>query len=468
MNNNWVSDIDNYKSDFLIDLVGLLEIDSVKDVTTADRNNPVGKGPRKALEFFLNLAKRDGFEVKNIDNIVGYITYGSGEKMLGMFGHVDVVPISGDWITNPFKPVIKNNKLIARGALDDKGPLMAAYYALKILKENKIKCDKEIRLIVGTDEESDWRCMDVYLSKERKPDFGFSPDAFFPVVNAEKGIMNVKLNFNLLKNEYEVNKIINFISGEKNNMVPDKATAILLIEDVSSFEESVVKYSNYHHIAYHIEVIKEKIILTFNGKSAHSMNPQSGLNSGTYLLNFLYEINLFNNEQQFLKFVTDFLHEDHDGNHLKISYHDDEMGETTICPSIFHLNQNEGNITLNIRYPKGILEDQILNNIEKIATSHKGSLFLIDSRPYHYISKDDELVKLLSKVYEEKTKTKSFPISIGGATYARLIENCVAFGALFPGRDNTMHQPNEYILIDDLLMSIEIYAESLYQLDRQY
>ena len=108
-----------------------------------------------------------------------------------------MVPAGSGWDTDPYEPVIKDGKLYARGSSDDKGPTMACYYALKIIKELRLPVSKRVRFIVGTDEESGWGDMDYYFAHNglKDPDFGFSPDAEFPIINGEKGNITAYLHF---------------------------------------------------------------------------------------------------------------------------------------------------------------------------------------------------------------------------------------------------------------------------------
>ena len=169
---NWKELVQDYKKDFLEDLFTLLRIDSVRDDDAATEEYPVGPGPVEALNAFLEIGKRDGFETENFDNWAGHIEYGEGEELLGVLGHVDVVPVGTGWETDPFEPVIKDDRIYARGSSDDKGPTVAAYYALKMIRDLELPVSKRIRVIIGTDEESGWGCMDHYLKVAETPDFG--------------------------------------------------------------------------------------------------------------------------------------------------------------------------------------------------------------------------------------------------------------------------------------------------------
>lgn len=175
----------NKKDAILKDLKQLIAIDSAQDMAHASAKYPVGPGPVKALKLFLSFAQRDGFSQKNIANYASRIDYGQGGQRLGIIGHLDVVPAGEGWKTDPFIMQIKDGKIFGRGAADDKGPSLAAYYAMLILKEAGFQPQNKIDFILGTNEENDWVDMDYYLKNEPRPDLVFSPDAEFPIINGE-------------------------------------------------------------------------------------------------------------------------------------------------------------------------------------------------------------------------------------------------------------------------------------------
>lgn len=82
-----------------------------------------------------------------------------------------------------------------------------------------------------------------------------------------------------------------------------------------------------------------------------------------------------------------------------------------------------------------------------------------------YTPLDAPLVQTLMESYQEVSgDKKSVAISSGGATYARAMDNCVAYGAAFPTSKETEHQPNEFINLEELKMAIEIYASAFSKL----
>ncbi len=185
---NWQLEIENRKQDLLADTQSLLKIKSVLDEENQTDTAPFGVGVKEALEYMLNLGEKDGFTVKNVDHVAGHIEMGEGEELLGILCHVDVVPEGDGWSSDPYGAEIRDGKIFARGAIDDKGPTMAAYYAMKVIKELGLSLNKRVRMIIGTDEESNWRCVNHYFEVEEMPTVGFAPDADFPIINAEKGI----------------------------------------------------------------------------------------------------------------------------------------------------------------------------------------------------------------------------------------------------------------------------------------
>lgn len=213
----------DYYDNYIRDLSGLLRIPSVLDkFDPSSKLSPFGFPIRDALIYMINLAERDGFKAFNLDNYCGYVDFGEGEDLLIILCHLDVVPATGDWTNPPFDPIIKNGRIYARGSADDKGPLMSAYYALKMLKDQGYLPNKRVRFFFGCDEETGSRGLSYYLTKYPKADFGFSPDANFPVIYAEKGISSFELS-----GKSNDSRLISFKSGTVSNVVPDKAVAVI-------------------------------------------------------------------------------------------------------------------------------------------------------------------------------------------------------------------------------------------------
>lgn len=225
---NWEVEVIRKKEDLIRDTQEFLRINSVMDETTAGPGKPFGEGVNASLTSLLELGEKEGFTTKNLDGFAGHIEWGEGDDIIGVLCHVDVVPPGDGWTSDPFSAEIRNGRIYARGAIDDKGPTMAAFYALKIVKDMNLPLSKRVRMIIGTDEESDWRCVEHYFKHEEMPTMGFAPDADFPIINAEKGIIDASLLIPHRPNQAEPKAVlVSFQSGLRLNMVPDAAEAVI-------------------------------------------------------------------------------------------------------------------------------------------------------------------------------------------------------------------------------------------------
>lgn len=461
---DWKAEVAQRKEALLADLFALLRIDSVRNDQEATAEAPVGPGPRAALEAFLAIGERDGFVVKNVDNLAGYIEFGDGSETMGIFGHVDVVPTGTGWDTPPFEPVIKDGRLYARGSSDDKGPSVAAYYALKIIKELGLPVSKKVRFIIGTDEESGWQCMDRYLATEPKPDFGFSPDADFPVINGEKGILTLHLNFRG-DDSIGATRLVSFDAGLRENMVPQDATAVFVTPQADQVAEALERFVSQHPVSATCRVVGDEVTIELIGKASHGMAPMNGVNAGTYLAAFLTQYPFTGNAARYLELTQQLLWEDHFAEKLGLAYTDEVMGELTMNPGVFTYTPKTGGlIALNFRYPKGVTAEGLEIKVEAATADYGVTVATGKSQVPHYVSPDDPMLQVLLDVYERHTGEKGSERTIGGGTYGRLLERGVAYGAMFPHSIDTMHQANEFIALDDLFAACAIYAEAIYTL----
>ena len=420
----------NHKEDLLKDLFDLLSVRSILG-TDITEETPFGSGPREALDLILSFGKRDGYKTKLVENKAGHIEVGEGEELFGILGHVDVVPVvEADWTSHPFKPEIRDGKIFARGSLDDKGPTMAAYYAVKLLDKLGVKWNKRVRVIVGSDEETGFRCVEAYFKHEEQPASGFTPDAMFPLVYAEKAraTFDHKLKFVSEDGEYNY-KLVKFNGGQVLNMVIASAKAELEGE-VADIKEKFEKFLKQEKLEGEVEV-ENTIKLTLKGKAAHGSTPQYGINGATKLAEFLSTLGLDNNGKNFVNYIVEKLANDPFGEKLGINYADDEMGEATYNYGIleYDLERKIGVVSTDCRHPKKFdLVDRLnginVDNIDIEVTSTKEA---------HYVPKDDELVTTLMDVYRKHTgDTKNDAFVLGGGTYARCLKKRCCIWITFP------------------------------------
>lgn len=464
---DWQKEVEKRKDDLLNDLIEILKVKSEREDDKITADAPFGPGPRDALLHMLAYGERDGFVVKNVDNYAGHIEYGEGTEILGIFGHMDVVPAGDGWDTDPYVPVIKDNKIYARGSSDDKGPSMAAYYGLKIIKELGLPVSKKIRFVVGSDEESTWKDMDYYFEHEVMPDFGFAPDAEFPIINGEKGNISITPQFATTnEGDYE---LVSFKAGLRANMVPQDAIAVVVTdsnESAVALAEAFEGFVAENPISGTAEVNGGTVNIKLIGKSAHGAHPEAGINAATYLAVFLNHYEFGAGAKNFLAAAT-LIHLDVYGEKLGVAHQDEKMGKLTMNAGLFDFEagQEAASINLNFRYPQGTGQDTLEKGIQRTMGEFLTTLVSQEhhSGP-HYVPMEDPLVSTLLAVYEDHTGEKGYEQIIGGGTYGRLLERGVAFGAMFPGYTDTMHQANEFMSLDDLYRAAVIYADAIYRL----
>lgn len=439
------------KDELIKDLSNLININS--ELTTYDPMRvgaPFGEGNREALDLMLSLGKRDGFKTLNVDGFAGHIEYGNQNDYVAILGHLDVVPAGNDWTYPPYEATIVDGKMYGRGVEDDKGPTIAAYYAMKILKELNVPLSKRIKLIVGSDEESGSRCVEHYFKKHpEQPVSGFVPDADFPLIYAEKGITRIDVSGKALNN-----KIVSINSGFRANMVPDYADLVLsgnYTKEINQFDDKLTPK---------FEDNQTKVRLY--GKSAHGSTPELGENAVHKLINLLNHLQI---ENELSRLLNDRFLDDVNGKKLGINIECMETGKLTMNLGILTFKNGEYTITLDIRYPKGITYKEIVSKINESVEIYKASVTRASNSDMLYVDPNSKLVKTLMNAYINHSGDKNAkPIVIGGGTFARSISNVVAFGPHFPGKPSFIHQRDEYIEVDDLILATIIYLEALYEL----
>ena len=459
---NWYEKANARRDELISELQQLIQIESILDEENTTELEPFGKGPKEALNFMLAKGEEAGMVTKNVDHMAGHIEMGEGEDILGILCHVDVVP-AGDvstWSVPPFEGRIVDGKIVARGSIDDKGPTMAAWMAMKLVQAEGIALNKRVRMIIGTDEESGFRCVERYFEKEEMPEIGFAPDADFPLINAEKGIAD--LAFIQKTKRSEADQLQSFKAGHRTNMVPDKAVAVLKHVD-ASIEAAFHQFIESYQLVGSVEVGAETTV-TINGKSAHAMEPHKGVNAAVYLAKFLSEQLQPSAGKTFADFMTTLFFEDHFGTALQFNFEDEMSGPTTLNPGIVKFDENGGDIRVSMRYSVTYAFEEKLTTVQAELAKIDFTLDVVGNSKPHYVPEDDELVATLLSIYRAYTGDMRKPLSTGGGTYARELKKGVAFGMLFPGEPELAHQANEFVDIENLVKATAIYAEAIVKL----
>ncbi|BBW95200.1 dipeptidase PepV [Geobacillus sp. FSL W8-0032] len=469
VNIDWFEEARKRKDELVRELQALVRIPSVRDDRSAGPGAPFGLKVAEALDYLLRRGREEGFRVKNVDGFAGHLEMGNGEALIGVLGHIDVVPAGDGWTVDPFAAEVKNGRLYGRGAIDDKGPTVAAFYAMKIVKELGLPLNKRVRLIIGGDEESEWRCVRHYFEHEEMPDVGFVPDADFPIIHAEKGIIDADLIYRPDgEKEGEGATLVSFQAGRRYNMVPDAAEVVM--KGAKGADEWIRRYEAFcraRGLNGTASRADETVTLALEGVSAHGAEPEKGTNAGVALMEFLALLPLDGRSRPFVEFVAATFAGDTRGRRLGLAYRDEASGELTVNVGLLSYDRERGGtVGLNIRYPVTADGESIRRTLsDKAARSGLTLGRFSDTKP-HYVKPDQEWIRTLQRVYEEQTGEPARLLAIGGGTYARALNAGVAFGALFPGRPDVAHQKDEYIDIDDVIKATAIYAQAIYELAR--
>lgn len=444
-----------YDKEYIESLQKLISIKSVKydgaNSYEAVPGKPFGEGIAEALDYTLGLCESIGMTVKNCDGYAGYAEIGQGDEMLGVLMHLDVVPEGNDWDFPPYGGEIHDGKLYGRGAIDDKGPAVAVIYALKELMDEGFKFKKRVRLIFGCDEENDWECMDYYAVNEECPDFGFTPDADFPMIYGEMGIMDAEFVMDLPESETLV-----ISGGEASNVVPDYCKA----------------------------VTGDEVVVECRGVAAHASTPWEGENAISKLMAELGakvatgesdcaaeagvaadDALAYSDEmKKFIQFYNDKIGFAIHGEQIGCGFEDEETGKLTFNAGVISVKDNQVRLATDLRVPVTVDPEEVRRNLEEAAAEYGVRLENYGFMDPVFSPKDSKLAKTLLGVYRDYTGDNSEPLTMGGGTYARAMANVVAFGPLFPGREATEHMKNEYILVSDLLDIKEIYKRAIREL----
>jgi succinyl-diaminopimelate desuccinylase len=440
--------MEKYFNEVVDSICKIVRFDS--SLKPADGEYPFGKETADCLDFFLSLAKDMGFETHNYDNYVGEVIFGEGEE-LAILAHLDVVPAGDGWRFPPFAAAINDEvskggvtgeKIWGRGTMDDKGPAVAVLYCLKALKDEGFQPKRKIKLIVGCNEECGWACIDHYKKVAHMPDEGFTPDADFPAIYAEKGILHFASHFPLLQPPFT-----SFKAGTAVNMVADKAEAILTDEAA----EKLSSYTNdIQDTAFSYD--KKSKTLTVTGRAAHGSTPEKGANALQAMLKF------FATMHAACKTAYDLLFADS----LSLKKMHDITGHLTMSPDVASYENGVLTITTDIRFPSTHKKEEITTALESAGVKYE----IKNYQAPLYNDPNGKLISTLMQVYNQATGKNEAPIAIGGGTYARALKCGCGFGPELEDEEATIHQPNEYITFSRVRMMCEIYYDAIKQLTK--
>ena len=442
--------IDSYREQYVETLRRWVRIPSVKGA--AEEGAPFGREVRKMLDTAMDDARKLGFEVRDFDGYACDVTLGGAEEKIAVLGHLDVVPVGDGWTKPPFGALIENGRIYGRGTNDDKGPSLAALFAMKAIQEAGIPLKKSVRMILGCDEESGWEDMAYYGAHEQIPDVGFSPDADFPLINTEKGMLELALHAPEANNGL---KILEFATGDRVNVIPGECK--VLTEGGADVAAKVKQYAEQAGLPYAAEVTDRGVLITATGIPGHSAHPDGRRNAIGMMLLLLKALGA----EGPVATLADAVGLENNGKSLGCACRDEVSGELTCNMGILRLENGAWYGTLDMRVP--VTAD--LEKLRESALAHlPGFEAETSTKAPHHVPADSELVRSLLAAYEEETGLEGKPMSTGGGTYAKVLKQGVAFGALFPDEPDMAHQADENAEIDRLMLAMKIYANALIRL----
>ena len=427
---------------------------------------PFGPVMVEALATVLDMAQEWGFNTENLDNYLGLIDWpGAGEEQVGILTHLDVVPaIEADWHYAPYAPIVDNGRIYGRGAMDNKGPLVAILYAMTALKESGLQLGKTVRHIIGCNEEGDFKCMEYFLAHREPPSCGFSPDGDFPAVIGEKGMAFWEFRKRFAPDADAAGlRLIHIKGGTAGNVIPAKAEAMFAGDTQALFAAHQALPEDKRAC---LQLIKqgEQTMLLAIGESAHASQPELGANAVSLLLSFLRGLSFAPADAgDFLHRLGDLFVDDSYGSTLGVAA-EDALSKLTCCPNVLQVDTNGGSLCCDMRFPISHRLGDYRTLLAGIAKAQGFEIEGPQGMEPHNVAEDTPLVQALLGVYREMTGDDSPPLIIGGGSYARFFQNFIAFGPGFPGEPMLAHKADEYINQERLSWMAKFYARAIYRL----
>ncbi|MBX7244087.1 MAG: Sapep family Mn(2+)-dependent dipeptidase [Candidatus Sumerlaeaceae bacterium] len=475
--------VEQNKDAITADLQELLRFRTVSGGATDEAEALYLSETERCLKFLEGKATEMGLGWRNHDNKVAVMQLGENEKFIGLPVHVDVVPVGDGWTHGPFDGKVADGYIWGRGCQDDKGPVIQVLWAVNIVRLLGGELSRGARLIIGTKEEcGDWADIKHYFKVEPEPEFSIVSDAGFPIINGEKGMMNLRVEGKIPRDE-EPNvggyRFLSATAGERANIVPDQA--LLTFEgdtesDAAQLEKELNRFLMQHiRAAATVSKSGNNAVITFTGRAAHGSTPQEGHNAALDLLLFMTESGFVTDDEADM---AQFLHEvasDLTGARLDIAMTHHFIGSTTVNLGILDWKGAEIKATLNIRNTMGLLTSEA----EKRAQKHFAEFAeetgfdvtaKINGRAVEPIFLDPEqypdFINTLKEAYTTMTGRESKLVAIGGTTYAKAFPRAVVFGPVEPedGEEELAHQVNERVKVDHMMRNVKIYAYALARL----
>ena len=443
--------IDEYMPRMERDLKTLIDIPSVEG-ESAGEGAPFGLEVQRSLKEALAICEDLGLSTCDMEGYCGYADLkGESDEQVGVLGHLDVVPADpADWSHPPYNCEIVDDKIYGRGTMDDKGPMLAALYGAKALVEAGIPLRKTVRFIFGCNEETGMACMKYYMQKMTPPSCGFTPDAEWPLIVGEKGIMHHEFSAKWAAAESGA-RLVRISAGAAANVVPAKAEAVLLDFDAelpTADGITVKREGNETHI--------------FSaGVAAHASTPEDGENALAKLFHYLAKLDFAPAAaKETIVKLSSLTQDDSFGADFGVAA-EDELSRTTHTPTMCTLTEEGFTLMCDMRFCLTHRSDRYLAILKDTAEKNG---FDFNPGMYQeplYLGADHPLAGKLMESYRDVSGKDYEPLIIGGGTYAKVMPNFLAFGPEPYDEPARAHQADEYITRTELRDAARIYARAI-------
>jgi succinyl-diaminopimelate desuccinylase len=315
--------------------------------------------------------------------------------------------------------------------------------------------------------------MRYYASKLEMPNYGFSPDAEFPVINIEKGGMNVLISKVTGGEEHASIPVYSLYAGERPNVVPAEAKAVIglgamRLQDLADrLADIEAAHEDFHFTCDEIPGNKAEIVAI--GVNAHGAMPHLGVNAAGMLLIALKELGAGSataaggGSKEAIAMLADVIGMETTGEKLGIACADELSGALTCNLGILRYDGNEISALLDIRYPLCASEETIAGQAVMRVSPALSVQRAGGHTPLH-VPAESRIVQGLLKVYHDVTGLDAYTVAIGGGTYSRTMPNTVAFGVCFPGDMDVCHIADEYMDLDKMMLGVKIFAHAIAEL----
>jgi len=348
----------------LEDLGKLIAINSVRG--PAQKGAPFGPDSRAVLTLAGSMMEAKGFPVSDFEDVMVTADWGPTPPLMGILAHLDIVEAGGGWDTDPFKMTIKDGNIYGRGTSDDKGPAVAAMYAMYCARDICAEPKQGFRIILGSAEETGFDDIVKYLSKIEPPPNVFSPDAEFPIINTEKGRFTPFFGASWDK-DASLPRIVSITGGKTMNIVPNRAEAV--IEGIAADEAEAYcrDYSTKTGATISVAQEGDKLIIVAEGTATHASTPQLGVNAQTAIIEMLAampfaESKGFDCVRALNRLVP---HGDYNGRAVGVEMSDELSGKLTLNFGVLRFTELEFSGIFDMRTPACADEIDLAGMVKK-------------------------------------------------------------------------------------------------------